>query len=114
MKAFDVIVVGAGPAGASAALRMAQQGLDVLLLERGEAPGAKNMFGGMMPFFPLAEELIPDFWEKAPWERHVVKRVLHILAETSSTSMAFEAEAFDRPPYNGYTLFRPIFDRWLA
>ncbi|OGP53143.1 MAG: FAD-dependent oxidoreductase [Deltaproteobacteria bacterium RBG_13_52_11] len=114
LKEFDVIVVGAGPAGASAALRMAQRGLDVLLLERGETPGAKNMFGGMMPFFPVAEELIPDFWMKAPWERHVVKRILYVSAKTSSTSMVFEADAFDCPPYNGFTLFRPVFDRWLA
>jgi electron transfer flavoprotein-quinone oxidoreductase len=114
LKEFDVIVVGAGPAGASAALRMAQRGLDVLLLERGETPGSKNMFGGMMPYFPVAEEIIPDFWKNAPWERHVVKRVLHVLAEQSSTAMEFESDSFDRPPYNGYTLFRPIFDRWLA
>ena len=114
LKEFDVIVVGAGPAGASAALRMAQNGLDVLLLERGETPGSKKMFGGMMPFFPVAEEIIPDFWRKAPWERHVVKRILHVLAEQSSTAMEFESDSFDCPPYNGYTLFRPILDRWLA
>ncbi len=114
LKEFDVIVVGAGPAGASAALRMAQRGLDVLLLERGETPGSKNMFGGMMPFSPVAEELIPDFRLKAPWERHVVKRILHMSGKSSSTSMVFEADAFDRPPYNGYTLFRPVFDRWLV
>jgi electron transfer flavoprotein-quinone oxidoreductase len=114
LKEFDVIVVGSGPAGASAALRMAQKGLDVLLLERGETPGSKNMFGGMLPFSPVAEEIIPDFWKNAPWERHVVKRVLHVLAEQSSTAMEFESDSFDRPPYNGYTLFRPMFDRWLA
>jgi electron transfer flavoprotein-quinone oxidoreductase len=28
--------------------------------------------------------------------------------------MAFESENFDRRPYNGYTLFRPIFDKWYA
>ena len=49
MKAYDAIVVGAGPAGTTAALIMAQKGLKVLLLERGDVPGAKNMFGGMLP-----------------------------------------------------------------
>ena len=50
--AFDAIVVGAGPAGTSAALGLAQAGAKVLLLERGEYPGAKNMFGGMMAYCP--------------------------------------------------------------
>jgi len=114
MKRYDVAVAGAGPAGTTAALRLAQKGLNVLLVERGEAPGAKNMFGGMLPNCPVVDELLPDFWEQAPWERHVVKRVLTIIAESSATSIAFEGKTFDKPPYNGYTLFRPIFDKWYA
>ncbi|MGD0231994.1 MAG: FAD-dependent oxidoreductase, partial [Syntrophorhabdales bacterium] len=54
MNAYDAIVVGAGPAGTTAALRMAQKGLRVLLVERGDVPGAKNMFGGMVPHCPIA------------------------------------------------------------
>lgn len=114
MKAYDAIVVGAGPAGTTAAFRMAQKGLDVLLLERGETAGSKNMFGGMIPRCPIVEELVPDFWNEAPWERHVVKRTLNIVSERSSTSIVFQSDDFDQPPYNGYTLFRPIFDRWYA
>ncbi len=114
MKTFDAIVVGAGPAGTTAALRMAQQGLNVLLVERGDAPGAKNMFGGMLPNCPIVEQLLPGFWDEAPWERNVVKRILTIVSEASSTSLVFESKNFDRPPYNGYTLFRPVFDNWYA
>ena len=44
-ETFDVIVVGAGPAGSAAALRLAEQRVKVLLIERGTAPGAKNMMG---------------------------------------------------------------------
>lgn len=40
-ETFDVIVVGAGPAGSAAALRLAEQRVKVLLIERGTAPGAK-------------------------------------------------------------------------
>lgn len=114
MKGYDAIVVGAGPAGATAALAMAHKGLNVLVVERGAAPGSKNIFGGMVPHCPVVEELLPGFWEKAPWERHVVKRTLTVLSDGAATSMAFESENFDRRPYNGYTLFRPVFDRWYA
>ena len=114
MKKHDVIVVGAGPAGTTAALRMAQKGLNVILLERGNVPGEKNMFGGMLPHCPLVEELLPDFCEAAPWERHVVKRTLCLLSETSASSFVFESRNFDKPPYSGYTLYRPVFDRWYA
>jgi len=114
MKRYDAIVVGAGPAGASAALGMASKGLRVAMVERGETAGSKNMFGGMIPNCPAAEELLPGFWERAPWERHVVKRTLTILSEAAATSLVFESDNFDSPPYNGYTLFRPVFDRWYA
>jgi len=46
--AFDAIVVGAGLAGTAAALTMARRDLDVLVIERGTAPGTKNVFGGVM------------------------------------------------------------------
>jgi flavin-dependent dehydrogenase len=59
VKTHDVIVVGAGPAGATAALRLAQKGMKVILLERGAVPGEKNMFGGMLPYCPIVEELLP-------------------------------------------------------
>ena len=43
---FDAIVVGAGVAGSVAALVMARAGLDVLVIERGDSAGCKNMTGG--------------------------------------------------------------------
>jgi electron transfer flavoprotein-quinone oxidoreductase len=93
---------------------MANKGLKVLLVERGDVAGAKNMFGGMLPYCPVAEELLPGFWDQAPWERNVVKRTLTIVSEASTMSMAFESDNFDNPPYNGFTLFRPVFDKWYA
>ena len=114
MKSPDAIVVGAGPAGTTAALRMAQKGLSVLLAERADVPGSKNMFGGMLPHCTVPDQLLPGFWEEAPWERHVVKRTLTVLSDGTATSMTFEADSFDRSPYNGYTLYRPVFDRWYA
>jgi electron transfer flavoprotein-quinone oxidoreductase len=113
-KSFDVIVVGAGPAGSLAALKMARAGLSVVLLERGKYPGAKNMFGGLLHNTPVLNELFPGFPARAPVERHVYKKVLAFMTPGSAVSLTFENENFDRPPYNGYTVFRPAFDRWLA
>ena len=45
---FDVLIVGAGLAGASAAYRLAREGLRVGLVERGPYPGAKNLSGGVL------------------------------------------------------------------
>jgi len=122
---FDAIVVGAGPAGTSAALGLTRRGARVLLLERGEYPGAKNMFGGMMAYCPAPEQLVPDFWLRAPWERAVTRRVLTVMSETSSTSIVFQAAARSDGPsvgagsssdrsLTGFTLYRPQFDRWYA
>jgi electron transfer flavoprotein-quinone oxidoreductase len=111
---FDAVVVGAGPAGSMAALTLAQEGVKTLLLERGEHPGAKNMFGGTLAWCPAPEEVLPGFWAEAPWEREVVKRTLTVVSERSATSMVFRSDDVARPFRGRVTLFRPVFDRWLA
>jgi len=113
-KYFDVIIVGAGPAGSLAALKLAHAGLNVCMLERGKYPGAKNIFGGLLHNTPVLNEMLPDFWERAPLERHVYTKVLAFMTPQSTVSLTFENETFDNPPFNGYTILRPVFDRWLA
>ena len=71
---FDCIVVGAGPAGTTCAYTLAKAGLSVVLLERGEAPGSKNVMGGIL-YSTILNKVIPNFWEEAPVERRVVKKV---------------------------------------
>ncbi len=46
MADFDAIVVGAGCAGSVAAYELASAGKSVLMVERGNYAGAKNMTGG--------------------------------------------------------------------
>jgi electron transfer flavoprotein-quinone oxidoreductase len=111
---FDIIVVGAGPAGSIAALKLAKAGLTVALLERGSQPGSKNTFGGLLHNSPVLNELFPNFWDRAPLERHVHKKTLTFLTPSSSVNMTFETENFEKTPYNGYTVMRPVFDKWLA
>ncbi len=113
-RTFQAIVVGAGPAGSSAALTMARAGLDVALVERGNFPGEKNMFGGMLHRLPSLEEIFPDFLERAPLERHIVKKGVTFMTGDSTFNTTIEPGSFDKTPYNGYSIFRPRFDRWLA
>ena len=65
---FDAIVVGAGMAGNAAALTMAERGLKVLQIERGEYPGSKNVQGAIL-YSDMLEKIIPNFREDAPLER---------------------------------------------
>ncbi|MGQ9719495.1 MAG: FAD-dependent oxidoreductase [Nitrososphaerales archaeon] len=110
---FDAIVVGAGPAGTTAAYVMAKAGLSVALLERGDYPGAKNMYGGAMYRWPL-ESIVPNFLAKAPIERRIVDHRLMILSKSSGLTMNFKDLAFAKPPYNAFTALRAKFDRWYA
>ncbi|HIJ81558.1 MAG TPA: FAD-dependent oxidoreductase [Desulfuromonadales bacterium] len=113
-RQFQAIVVGAGPAGSSAALVMARAGLDVALVERGAFPGEKNMFGGVLHRLPSLEEIFPDFWDRAALGRHIVKKGVTFMTGDSSFSTIIEAGNFDTTPFNGYSIFRPRFDNWLA
>src|SRR3989454_1917105 len=114
MQQFDAIVVGAGPAGSSAALAMARAGLQVALIERGEYPGAKNVSGAALYAPNLLAELLPDYWKEAPVERYMTRRVVTFLGKEAATSLDFRTTRFNQPPYNGFTILRPRFDRWLA
>ena len=57
---YDLIVVGAGPGGCTAAKFAAEKKLKVLLLERAKEPGDKNMSGSYL-FKPICEECFPGF-----------------------------------------------------
>lgn len=110
---FDVVVVGAGPAGAAAALSAVRGGASVLLVERGPYPGAKNLYGGVI-YGRVMDDLVPGWAERAPLERFVTRRVTMMLSREDSVAFEVRSPGWGRPPYNGATATRASFDSWLA
>lgn len=110
---FDVIVVGAGPSGNAAALRLAESGLSVLQIERGESPGSKNVQGAIL-YSDALERLIPDFRDDAPLERHIIEQRMWVLDDESFVGTHYRSDAFNREPYNRYTMIRSQFDKWFS
>ncbi|MBE3574681.1 MAG: FAD-dependent oxidoreductase [Firmicutes bacterium] len=110
---FDVIVVGAGPAGVSAAITAAKAGLSVLILERGDYPGSKNVMGGVLYRQPT-DVILPGFWREAPLERHLVEQGYWLMSERGATKFSYRGEDWDAEPYNAFTVLRARFDRWYA
>ena len=100
---FDAIVVGAGVAGSVAALVMARAGLDVLVIERGDSAGCKNMTGGRLYAHTL-EAIIPGFAVSAPVERKVTREKISFLTEESAVTLDFHREQPDVPQHASYTV----------
>ncbi|MGM0605057.1 MAG: FAD-dependent oxidoreductase [Halobacteriota archaeon] len=110
--AFDAIVVGAGLAGSAAAITMAREGLDVLVIERGAYPGAKNVFGGVL-YTPTIRTLVD--LDGAPLERYVAERRFSMLSDRDETAVTLRPGEWHEPPHNdSYTVLRGEFDRWFA
>lgn len=113
MEKVEFVVVGAGLAGLATAMTLAEAGAEVLVVERGDYPGSKNVTGGRLYLGPV-QPYLPDFWKAAPLERRVVKERLSMMAPQSSVTLELSRERLKRSPHPSYTLLHATFDRWFA
>jgi electron transfer flavoprotein-quinone oxidoreductase len=109
---FEVIVIGAGIAGCVAAYQLARQGRSVLLIERGETPGAKNLSGGVL-YSRGIQRVFPDFRSEAPVERRITRNYISFLNAGSSVAIDYR-DARLADPVNAVTVLRAKLDAWLA
>ncbi|MEN6513078.1 NAD(P)/FAD-dependent oxidoreductase [Methanoculleus sp.] len=107
----DVIVVGAGPAGSTAARYAAEKGLDVLLIDKKKEIGVPVCCGEFNAAPAVLAEALPNapgIAELFSIDPGLIQRVIRGFVVTSPKGREYE---FD---LSGYTVNRDAFDRYLA
>jgi flavin-dependent dehydrogenase len=114
---YDVVIVGAGPAGAAAAQAIRGHGLNSVIVERAKLPRYK-MCSGIL--FPSARKLIADSFGPIP--KHVLSEPVRVRGNRvflTLTSAAVDApfSVFDDGPglaEDGLNAKRSELDHWLC
>lgn len=113
MESVECIVVGGGLAGLSAAYGLAEAGVEVMVLERGDYSGAKNVTGGRLYVKPI-RDLYPELWDNAPFERPVARELVTMMADGAHTTVEIASDRFLEGKPQSYTVLRAKLDKWLA
>ncbi|MEN2974643.1 MAG: FAD-dependent oxidoreductase [Candidatus Caldarchaeales archaeon] len=109
---YDVVIVGAGPAGLSSAYFLAEKGFKVIVLERGLEPGSKNIFGGRIYSYVL-DKYFPGWRKEAPIERWVRREKISLLCKNDLVSLEYDVER-EMNGYDSFTAFLSKFLKWMA
>ncbi|MDR1711668.1 MAG: FAD-dependent oxidoreductase [Propionibacteriaceae bacterium] len=113
MADFDAIVVGSGLAGAVAAHELARAGKGVLVVERGNQAGSKNVSGGRLYTHSLAA-VFPGYASEAPLERRITHERIGFLAPDAGFTVDFTSDGLRAEGRDSYSVLRAPFDQWLA
>lgn len=114
---FDIIVVGSGCAGAIAAYVAVKRGKSVLVVERGEYAGAKNMSGGRIyahSLHKVFDEYGDVDWDDIPFEREIVHERIALMDKASNMTVDFTSKELSEAGQESYSVLRAPFDQWLA
>jgi geranylgeranyl reductase family protein len=98
MKIYDLIVIGAGPAGSSAGREAGELGLNVLMIDCYEFPRDKPCAGGLSTaaYRELDEELPPDLIEgKCYGMRSMYRGRVHVTRTETPTAYMIRRSTFD-------------------
>ena len=113
---YDVVIVGAGPAGLSTSIKLKQinPDLNICILEKGSEVGAHILSGNVFETRAL-DELIPDWKEKnAPIKTKVKKEKFLFLGKKSSLSWPTWLLPSVQKNHNNYIISLANLCRWLA
>ena len=110
---FDVIVVGGGMSGLVAAYELAKAEKAVLVMERGEYCGAKNMTGGRVYAHSL-RKVFGDALEDAPFQRKIVHEKLSLMNKDGLFTLDTTTPEFRQEGQESYSILRAPFDQWMA
>ncbi len=101
---YDIIVVGAGPAGALAAKRTAERGLNILLIEEHKEIGRPVHCSGWLNGCPFTEKIIDEFGRK-----EIITSINRWRVWTPSGEIAYEMKLD-----GGYFVDRVKLDQFLV
>ncbi|MCD8213817.1 MAG: FAD-dependent oxidoreductase [Campylobacter sp.] len=110
---FDVIIVGGGIAGCITGYLLAKEGLEVLLVERGNTIGAKNTSGGRI-YAHSIEPIFPNFGQIAPIERLITRERLSFMTQDENFTMDYALKPGKNKSELSFSVLRVKFDEWLG
>lgn len=113
MEELDLVVIGAGLSGLTAAYYAAKAGLGVLVLERGDLAGSKNLSGGRLYLGPL-RGLLDELLEGLCLERKVVVERLSLMGKEGSATLSLRHNLLGQPQYESHTVLRACLDSHLS